>query len=78
MDKFLESLDKEIVKAAKDFETAKADAIRELQAMDVFTAVNYGAGYATKIDAVTMHASRLYHLNQMYRRYKYMTENNEK
>ena len=43
-------LNQEIERAAHRFDEAKAKAIRELENMTVWTATEYGAGYASHID----------------------------
>ena len=43
-------LDDQVERAAHNFQEAKEKAIRELQAMTVWTASEYGAGYASQIE----------------------------
>ena len=52
-------LDKMITKAEERYTEAKQNAIRDLQNIDINQAVSFGAGYYTKIDAVTRYATEL-------------------
>lgn len=60
-------LNQEIERAAHRFDEAKAKAIRELENMTVWTATEYGAGYASHIDEVTRWAAEVQKLSQAYR-----------
>jgi hypothetical protein len=57
-------LNQEIERAAHNFDEAKAKAIRELENMTVWTATEYGAGYASHIDEVTRWATEVHKLSQ--------------
>ena len=60
-------LNQEIERAAHRFDEAKAKAIRELENMTVWTATEYGAGYASHIDEVTRWAAEVQKISQAYR-----------
>lgn len=69
MMKYRDYLNEQIELAAKRFEVAKQEAIRNLENMTVFDASFYGAGYAAHIDNVTAAARELETLNKAFRRY---------
>lgn len=71
-------LNQEIEKAAHRFDEAKAKAIRELKNMTVWTATEYGAGYASHIDEVTRWATEMQKLSQAFEIFelKNMSEEN--
>lgn len=70
-------LNKEIESAARNFEEAKAKAIRELSNMTVWTATYYGAGYATRIDEVTRWAAEVRRLGNMYKAFEHFSDHND-
>ena len=63
-------LNEQIEQVAKKFETAKQEAIRELENMTVFVASFYGAGYAAHIENVTAAARELETLNKVFQCYE--------
>lgn len=69
-------LNQEIERAAHSYDEAKAKAIRELENMTVWTATEYGAGYASHIDEVTRWAAEVQKLSHVYRIFE-RSENNE-
>ena len=74
MDTFKDYLNQEIENAAHKFDEAKKRAIRELENMTVWIAVDYGAGYASHIDEVTRWAAEVQKLSQAYRVLEHATE----
>ena len=67
MKTYKDYLDQEIVSACKAFEEAKAKAIEELENMTIWTATEYGAGYASHIDKITRFAAEVQKLSQAFR-----------
>ena len=67
MNTYKDYLNQEIERACKEFEEAKAKAIRELENMTIWTATEYGAGYASHIDNVTKYAAEVQALSQAFR-----------
>lgn len=67
-------LNEQIEQAAKKFDVAKQEAIRNLENMTVFDASFYGAGYAAHIDNVTAAARELETLSKAFNRYKILAE----
>ena len=74
MKDFKELLNAEIKKAAKNYQEAKDDAIRDLQAINTRQAVDYGAGYYSHIEKITRYAAELNALDLAYRIYEYCEE----
>lgn len=74
MDTYKDYLNQEIERAAHSFDEAKAKAIRELENMTVWTATEYGAGYASHIDEVTRWAAEVQKLSQAFRVYERIQE----
>jgi len=74
MDTYKDYLNQEIEKAAHNFDEAKAKAIRELENMTVWTAAEYGAGYASHIDEVTRWAAEVQKLSQAFRVFERVQE----
>lgn len=72
---YKEFLDNEIVNACKNFEEAKRKAIEELNTMSVWTATEYGAGYAAHIEQITRYAAEVQKLSYAYRAYEAMEKN---
>ena len=74
---YKEYLNQEIEKACRNFEEAKRKAIRDLEAMTIRDATNYGAAYFTHIDNVTKYAAEAERLNDLLRAYNYIMKENE-
>lgn len=66
-------LNEEIERAARNFDEAKAKAIHELENMTVWTAKEYGAGYASHIEDVTRWAAELQKLSQAFSVFEHFT-----
>lgn len=73
-DNYKKFLDDQIEIASHNFQEAKEKAIRELQAMTVWTASEYGAGYASQIEKITKYAAELQQLGYQYRVFNNMFE----
>lgn len=76
--KYKDYLNEEIVTAAHNYEEAKKKAIRELETMTVWTAIEYGAGYACHIDNVTRYATELQKLSRAYKVLEILESEGEK
>lgn len=66
MNAYKDYLNQEIEKACRNFDEAKQKAIRELENMTVWTASEYGAGYASQIEHITRWAAEVQKLSQAY------------
>ncbi len=74
---YVEYLNKEYEKAEADFNKAKAEAIREIENMTPFVAVDYGAGYASHIEKITTAAARMKAIAEARTAYNYFEEKKE-
>ena len=75
-EKIIEVTKKELEKAVQKFEDAKAEAIKTLEAMNVNTAVTFGAGLACHIDDVTRYAAEVEKQKEFLRMIEYYSKNN--
>lgn len=69
---YKEYLERQAKEAEEAFNNAKAEAIKDLQAMTAFTAVEYGAGYASHVDKITAAAARWKMAAEALRAYKFL------
>lgn len=74
---FKEYLSEEFDKAVKEFEKAKQEAASEILSMTHFTAVDFGAAYASHIDKVTAAAAKLRTIAEFGNTYDYFEKNKE-
>ena len=77
MDNFKNILNEQIEDACRKFDKAKEKAIREIQSMSVWTAKEFGAGYASHIEQMTRYAAEVEQLSYLFRVYEGMEENND-
>lgn len=68
---YIEYLREEFKKASDEFAQAKNEAINDLNRMTHFTAVDFGAAYATHIDKVTVAATKLKTIADSIAAYEY-------
>ena len=70
MTTFKDILNQKIEEAAKNFEQAKKDAIKDIEGITVGSAAEYGAGYYSHIEDITRYASEIRKLSEMFRYYE--------
>lgn len=73
---YIEYLQEEFERAKQEFEKAKREAADELGGMNHFTAVDFGAAYASHIDKVTVAATKLKTLADAIQAYEYFEKEN--
>ncbi|MCM1218117.1 MAG: hypothetical protein NC548_26825 [Lachnospiraceae bacterium] len=74
---YIEYLNKEYQKAEAAFNKAKAEAIQEIENMTSFIAVDYGAGYASRIERITKAAASMKAIAEARSAYEYFLEKKE-
>ncbi|MCM1026069.1 MAG: hypothetical protein NC432_06515 [Roseburia sp.] len=74
---YIECLNEEYEKAETAFNEAKAEAIREIENMTPFIAVDYGAGYASHIERITKAAASMKAIAEARSAYEYFLEKKE-
>lgn len=74
---FKEYLREEFDRAVKEFEKAKEEAAAEILSMTHFTAVDFGAAYASHIDKVTAAAAKLRAIAEFSNTYDYFEKRKE-
>ena len=72
MEKYQEYLESELSKAKDNFESVKKEIAEKIIKMQYFTAVDFGAAYASHIDELTKAAAKLQTLGEVLQVYKYM------
>ena len=79
MDKnFREYLGRQLKEAREEFEAAKQSAIKDLESMQYYQAIDFGAAYYTKIDRVTKAETRVQEILNAMRAYEYFEPSEEK
>lgn len=73
LNSYAEYLGYEYKKAVKNFEDAKAEAVRSLEGMQSFMAEQYGAGYASHIDKISVHAAKVQALAEAIKAYEHFS-----
>ncbi len=68
---YREQLQYEYDSTVEAFEKAKKEAMKELEQLDVYRAMDYGAGYATHIDKISVAAGKVTALASQIRAYDY-------
>lgn len=68
---YIEYLQEEFKRAKQEFEKAKRETADELGGMNHFTAVDFGAAYASRIDRVTVAATKLRTIADVMQTYEY-------
>lgn len=68
---YREYLENEYNKALKEFEDAKIESIKKLDNITAAFAEDYGAGYAARIDKVSIAAAKVQMLNRMITAYNH-------
>lgn len=70
--KIIEELNTQLDKAGAEFIYAKQEAIKSLENMQIYQAVDFGAAYCTHIDNVTKAAAEYRKIGEMLEFTKYM------
>lgn len=68
---FRDDLKERYERALQDFERAKAEATKDIERIQPYNALEYGAAYFTKIDKVTSAGARVMELANLVRAYEY-------
>lgn len=78
MDKtYREYLERQLTEAQERFEAAKAEAIRDIQAMNFWNAADFGAAYFTHIDHITQAGTKVQAIGQALAVYDNFTKEEE-